>query len=123
MSDRTKYIVLIICGIVAALIEFNSMDPQKPIVVVIVMAFPFGFFFPEKAWRYPLVIGLCFPLLNLFALILGAEPQYFQVIQSDYPQVQYDIIRVLETGIALVPAFLGTYAGVGIHWFLQKRSN
>jgi|GEM_PF-3014377 len=122
MSKQTKYLAAVICGLIAAIVEFNSIDPQKPMVIIIVIAFPFGFFFPKQPWRWPVIIGLCFPLFNFSAFILGAEPQYFQVIQAEYPRIQYNIMRVLETSIALATAFLGTYAGVLTHRFLRKKS-
>ncbi len=84
----------------AGAVDFNNNEPQAAVLVIIVFAGLLGFAQPHKAWRWALIVGLGVPIVYLIATALG-----------------YSSKSVPEPGwyaslIALIPAFVSTYAGV-----------
>jgi hypothetical protein len=86
-------------GIFAGWVDFNNDEPQAAVLVIFVVTFLLGLILPKKAWLWAILVALCLPGVYLFARSLGYQP-----------------VSPLSPGwyaslLALIPAFIGAYAG------------
>jgi len=86
-------------GILAWKVDSRNDEPQAAVLVILVVTFLLGFLLPPRAWLWAIIVGLCIPLGYLISRAIGYLPQT-PVEPGWYASV-----------IALIPAFIGAYAG------------
>ncbi len=86
-------------GALAGWIDFNSDEPQVAVLVILVVTFLLGLIIPKRAWLWAVIVALCLPAEYLFLRSLGYQPV------SPLSPAWYASL------LALIPAFIGAYAG------------
>jgi len=93
--------ILALCGgIIAGWVDFNNDEPQAAVLVILVATILLGLILPKKAWLWAIIVALCVPGVYLFARSLGYQP-----VSPPSPAWYASLL-------ALIPAFIGAYAGV-----------
>jgi len=93
--------ILALCGgIFAGWVDFNNDEPQAAVLVILVATILLGLILPKKAWLWAIIVALCVPGVYLFARSLGYQP-----VSPPSPAWYASLL-------ALIPAFIGAYAGV-----------
>ena len=96
-SDLPIYLLGLLLGISAGLVEIRLGDLLITAIGVMISAFTLGYLRPQRAWRWILVIAPFVPLLRLAAyLALGQSSNRAQI---------------WESGLGLVTGLAGAYAG------------
>lgn len=95
-----------ILGIWIGLVDFRSNEVQNAVLLIAISGFLFGLLSPRRAWRWALAIGLGVPIVHYVAHWLGIAPPY---------PVEPGIYASF---IALIPAFIATYAGAFVRLVL-----
>jgi len=93
-------------GYFAVSVDLHNNEPQAAALVLVVGGFLLGAIWPAAAWRWAVILGLSIFVGDPIGVKLGAQP----------PWPEQDINP--GSLIALVPAFIGTYAGVGVRMLL-----
>ncbi len=88
-------------GIVIGLTDLRS-DVQYTVLLLLVIGFFAGYAKPQSAWVWALLLGIWVPLVEFTALAIGMKLSF----RPD----------ILASSVALVPAFIGAYAGVCVQW-------
>jgi len=86
-------------GIFAGWVDFNNDEVQAAVLVILVMTFLLGMVEPPRAWLWAIIVALCLPWFYLVARGLGYQP-----VSPPSPGWYASLI-------ALIPAFIGAYAG------------
>lgn len=92
-------------GAFAVSVDLHNDEVQAAVLVLVVSGFLLGAVWPAGAWQRALVLGLSISI-------------------GDYVAVQLHLVEhgqeTFNWGalVALIPAFLGTYAGVGVRRLL-----
>ncbi len=86
-------------GLFAWWVDSRNDEPQAAVLVILVVTFIVGFLLPRQAWLWAIIVGLCIPIGYLAARAVGFLPST-PVEPGWYASV-----------IALIPAFIGAYAG------------
>jgi hypothetical protein len=86
-------------GIFAGWVDFNNDEVQAAVLVILVVTFLLGMILPRRAWLWAILVALCLPGVYLFAHRLGYQP-----VSPPSPGWYASLI-------ALIPAFIGVYAG------------
>jgi hypothetical protein len=86
-------------GIFAGWVDFNNDEVQAAVLVILVMTFLLGMVEPRRAWLWAIIVALCLPGFYLVAVGLGYQP-----VSPPSPGFYGSLI-------ALIPAFIGAYAG------------
>jgi hypothetical protein len=85
-------------GVLVGLMDVRATEVQMAILLLLGFGFFAGFNQPRRAWRWGLLLGVWVPLFAFIAVGVGLTQWHMQA--------------QLGSIMALVPAFLGTYAGV-----------
>ncbi len=84
-------------GIVVGLVDLRSSEPQFAALLLLVFGLFAGFAQPRRAWLWALLLGIWVPILGILSYMLhlsaGTNTEAF------------------TSTIALIPAFVGAYAG------------
>jgi hypothetical protein len=86
-------------GIFAGWVDFNNDEPQAAVLVILVVTFLLGLLRPRLAWLWAIIVALCLPGVYLVATNLG-----YQSVSPPSPGWYASLL-------ALIPAFIGAYAG------------
>jgi hypothetical protein len=87
-------------GLFAGWVDFHNDEPQPAVLVILVAGGFLGLLAPHRAWLWAIIIALGIPAAYLIGGAIGAAPR---------APVEPNIFGSL---LALIPAFLATYAGV-----------
>ncbi len=87
-------------AVFAGWVDFNNNEPQAAVLVILTVTFVAGWIYPAKAWLWAIIVALGLPGVYLSAVGLGYHP-----VSPPSPGWYASLI-------ALIPAFLGAYAGV-----------
>jgi hypothetical protein len=87
-------------GSFAGYVDFHNDEPQPAVLVILVAGGLLGLLAPRGAWLWAIIIALGIPAAYLIGGAIGATPR---------APVEPNIFGSL---LALIPAFLATYAGV-----------
>jgi hypothetical protein len=99
------YLLALFLGIVTAIVDLGTDEVQFPALLLLVFSFFLGFNQPKHAWRWSLLLGIWIPIFELAKIFLN--PEFDKIVPEGFGST-----------LALIPAFLGTYAGV----LLQKAA-
>jgi hypothetical protein len=93
------FILALTGGFFAGWVDFNNNEPQAAALVILTFTFLLGLILPRKAWLWAILVGLCLPGVYLLATGFGYQP-----VDTPSPGWYASIL-------ALIPAFIGAYAG------------
>lgn len=96
------YLVAIAFAGFAVTIDLHNDEPQAAALVLVVGGLVVGALWPASAWRWGLILGLSIFIGDPVGVRLGVTPPW--------PEQGINIGSL----VALVPAFIGTYVGVGV---------
>lgn len=86
-------------GIIAGWVDFNNDEPQAAVLVILTVTFLLGLMLPRKAWLWAIFVAVCLPGVYLFERSLDYQP-----VSPPSPSWYASLL-------ALIPAFIGAYAG------------
>lgn len=115
MDRKTKWLLAVALAMAVWLgyIDQKTSEVQGTLLFLLPFGFLLGFLKPERAWRWALILGLSIPIAGAIAFALGIEPAGLVHAREVTGQpLPYTLRDVPEGLIALVPAFIATYAGV-----------
>ena len=92
-------------GAFAVSIDLHNTEVQAAALVLVVGGFLLGMIWPDGAWRWAIVLGLSIVVGDTLAMQL-------HLVARDPQPINW------TAAVALVPAFIGTYAGVGVRRLL-----
>lgn len=91
-----------------ALFDMDQTEVQPAVLMILIFTAVSGYLRPDLAYLWALILGLSFFLVNLIADLKG-----YKLREPIEP-------NVFATLIALVPAFIGAYAGVLFKWIYKR---
>lgn len=83
----------------AGRVDFNNDEPQAAVLVILAVTFALGVLQPGKAWLWAIIVASGLP-----GVYLSASALRYQPVSPPSP-VWYASL------LALIPAFIGAYAG------------
>ena len=92
----------------AVSVDLHNDEVQAAVLVLLVSGFVLGAIWPSGAWRWALILGLSIFVGDPIGVQLGAAPPW--------PETGINFGSL----VALVPAFIGTYAGVGVRRLISS---
>jgi hypothetical protein len=98
--------LVVLLGLVTGAIDYTASEVQATLLVLLPIAFCCGFAAPRLAWRCAVLLGLAIPAVHVIGHAFNIHPPY-----HDY---------VIASLLALIPAFLAAYSGVGLRWLAVK---
>ncbi len=101
------YPVALLIGLTIAYLDFHATEVQGTVLLILISTFVLGLIQSKGAWLVALFIGSSILLFNLIASGFGLQP--LEPIEPN----------VFATLIALIPAFIGAYAGAGGAYILK----
>jgi hypothetical protein len=110
MLSKFALLLTVVMGTLAGYVDLNVTEVQRPAVLIMSFACLLGASHPNGAWRRALVLGLSVPLAHVIAHVTGAT-------------LPYAMDHAGSTLLALIPAFVGSYLGVGMRrlWAAQHK--
>jgi hypothetical protein len=96
-SDVFIYILAVLFGVSAGLLELTLGDLLVTALAVLVSTMLLGFLRPKRAWRWILIVGPFVPLMRIAAYLLLTQKPYRA--------------QVWESGLGMLTGTAGAYAG------------
>jgi hypothetical protein len=100
LADQMCWSLGLLFGLMAGYIDLRADEVQGPVLLILIFATFLGFLNPASPWRWALIVGIGIPLTHFTGRAIGFYPHY-PVLPN-----------VFATFIALIPAFIGAYAGM-----------
>ena len=100
----TKTVLLLLTVAFGTLVGYTDLRPeevQPAALLILSFAVVLGAAFPDGAWRRGLLLGLSVPVAHVIAQLTGRA-------------LPYPLPRFADTFLALSPALVGSYLGVGL---------
>lgn len=94
-------LVTLALGTLVGFTDLRAEEVQPAVLMIVSFGALLGAAYPEGAWRRALMLGLSVPVAHLVAQYTGRV-------------LPYPVPHFLDTFLALIPAFVGTYLGVGL---------
>ena len=107
-ADLWLPLLTMFLGVIIGLSDLRS-DVQLTALLLLTFGFFAGYAKPNYAWLWALLLGIWVPLAEFTALAIGLKLSY----RPD----------ILASAVALVPAFVGAYAGVFIQWAASRTGS
>jgi hypothetical protein len=104
---KIGFIFALISGMFAGWVDFNNDEPQAAVLLILIITFLLGVLMPRKAWLWAIIVACCLPGVYLLATNLGYQP-----VSSPSP-------GWYASFLALIPAFIGAYAGAVARLFIN----
>lgn len=92
-------------GTLAGVPDLSAAEVQPAALLILSFGTVLGAAYPDGAWRRAVMLGLSVPLAHVVAQVTGTV-------------LPYPVPHFADTFLALVPAFVGTFLGVGIRRLL-----
>jgi len=110
MLSKIALLLTVVVGTLAGYADLSVSEVQLPAFLLMSFACLLGATHPNGAWRRALMLGLSVPLAHAVAHFTGRPLPY----TVDHPAT---------TLLALIPAFVGSYLGVGMRrlWAAQQK--
>lgn len=105
--DKIGFIFALISGMFSGWVDFNNDEPQAAALLILIITFLLGLLLPHKAWLWAIIVACCLPGVYLLATILGYQP-----VSTPSP-------GWYASFLALIPAFIGAYAGAVARLFIN----
>lgn len=99
-----KTVLLIVTVAFGSLVGYSGVraeEVQPAVLTIASFALLLGAAYPEGAWRRGLLLGLSVPVAHVVAQLTGTV-------------LPYPVPRFADTFLALIPAMVGSYLGVGL---------
>jgi hypothetical protein len=102
---QTAALLILAVALASWLVHADSRTDDTGIIVGLVLLFAaaFSFALPRRFWLWGLFWGLCIPIYGLLRYLFGGN---------------LSLITVMQSLLALVPAFLGAVMGAGLRGLL-----
>ena len=97
-----------IVGALTGLIEMRAEQMQPAALSLATFACMLGAAYPDGAWRRALMLGLTVPLAQIISTATGVA-------------LPYPLPRLAEAFLAVIPALVGTYLGVGLRRLVDAQ--
>lgn len=101
-------LLTIVFGVSISYVDLHNDEVQPAVLLLLIFSFILGYKHPEKAWLYSLLLGLSVIIGYSVAQIIGFTPK------APPPG------NILESLLAIIPAFIGGYAGVLVRNIFKK---
>lgn len=110
MLAKLVLLLTVALGTVTGVVDVHVTEVQLTAFLLMSFACLLGAVHPVGAWRRALMLGMSVPLAHVVANVTGAT-------------LPYTVSEPAATFLALVPAFLGSYLGVGMRrlWIAQRE--
>lgn len=110
MTGALALLLTVAAGVVAGVADVRSEDVQGPVAVLFAAAFFLAAWHPDGAWRRGLMLGLSVPMAHVVSHLSGHA-------------LPYSVDPPAFTLLAVVPAMLGTFVGVGVSRLRQTDAS
>ena len=100
LKNFSPFALAIAIAVFAVSVDLHNAEVQAAAMVIVTGGFVLGIGWPAGAWRWALILGLSIVVGDPMGVQLGIKPPW--------PETGFNP----GSFIALVPAFIGTYAGV-----------
>lgn len=99
----TKSVLLLLTVAFGTLIGYSDLraEEMEPAAMLLSFAVLLGAAYPESAWRRGLLLGLSVPVAHVISILTGTV-------------LPYPVPGFVDGFLALIPAMVGTYLGVGL---------
>jgi lysylphosphatidylglycerol synthetase-like protein (DUF2156 family) len=98
MRDLPFYVLAILLGLGAGLLEIRLEDLLVTALFVMVATMVLGYLRPKSAWRWTLIVGACVPLARFWAFAFRTEPA--------------SRAQLWESGLGFLTGIAGAYCGM-----------
>ncbi len=93
-------LLIALCGAVfVGWVDFHNDEPQAAVLLILVLTFLLGILLPARAWLWAILVALGIPGMYFVLRALGYQP-----VSQPSPGWYASLL-------ALIPAFIGAYAG------------
>jgi hypothetical protein len=100
--DMAAAPLLVVAAVFTGWVELHSDEVQPTVALLLLFTALLAFARPHKPWRWAVLMAAAVPLAYVVAPVLGVTPR-------SQPEP-----NLAATLIALIPAFLGAYAGAAL---------
>jgi hypothetical protein len=94
-------LVTVALGSLVGYTDIRAEEMQPAVLLLLSFAALLGAAFPDGAWRRGLLLGLSVPVAHVVSQLTGTV-------------LPYPLPRFADTFLALIPAMIGSYLGVGL---------
>lgn len=101
LTKALLVVVTIALGTLVGYTDLRAEEVQPAALMLATFGAVLGGAYPEGAWRRALMLGLSVPVAHLVSQYTGRV-------------LPYPVPHFADTFLALIPAFVGTYLGVGL---------
>ena len=98
MRDLPFYILAVVLGLSAGLLEIRLEDLLVTALFVMVATMVLGYVRPKSAWRWTLIVGAGIPLVRFWAFAFRTEPA--------------SRAQLWESGLGFLTGIAGAYCGM-----------
>ncbi len=106
MRDLPFYVLALLLGLGAGLLEVRLEDLLVTALFVMVSTMVLGFVRPRSPWRWTAIVGLCIPLVRVWAYRLRSE--------------QVNRAQIWEAGLGFLTGIAGAYCGAFTHKVIHE---
>ncbi len=101
-------IIALLGAIMVGWIDFNNDETQAAVLVILILTALLGGLYPQKSWLWAIIVALGLPAVYLTLHAIGYEP-------ASPPSPGW-----YASLLALIPAFIGAYAGAIARLMMNK---
>ena len=106
MRDIPFYVLAVLLGLSAGLLEVRLEDLLVTALFVIVSTMALGFLRPKSPWRWTAIVGVCIPLVRIWAYTSHSQ--------------QANRAQIWEAGLAFLTGIAGAYCGAFTHKVIHE---
>ncbi len=110
MTGTIALLLTLVAGLFVGVTDLRSPEVQGSVAVLFAAAFFLAAWHPDGAWRRGLMLGLSVPLAHLVASVTGRI-------------LPYTVENPASTLLAIIPAMLGTMAGMAVSRLRQASAS
>jgi hypothetical protein len=101
LTNSVLALVTVAFGTLVGIPDLSAANVQPAALLILSFGAVLGVAYPDGAWRRAVMLGLSVPLAHVVAQVTGTV-------------LPYPVPHLADTFLALVPAFVGTFVGVGV---------
>jgi hypothetical protein len=103
----------IVCGCVISYIDFHASEVQATLLVILVCNSLLGFFWPKRAWRQALLVGVCLPAIHVIAFSFSDRALW---------EWRPYLSRLMILAPSVTASVIGAYVGVLARYWIWRPS-